>query len=220
MKTCTFIFTACLALMAGTATAQTGKFEAGAQGGLSLIFLRGNDVLKSYNGTGLSFSGGLFAQYNFTERLALRIDPGFERKGNIFRGTAYDQNLNPLGKVTSRLSYDYLTLPVLVRATFGKKYKLFVNAGPYAAYLLNVTQSYKGEGFPDSKSDYPYPHKDFDFGITAGVGVTAPLKEKLVLSLELRNSLGLADISEGEIINNGTIQTNATNLLVGIAYRM
>jgi hypothetical protein len=46
------------------------------------------------------------------------------------------------------------------------------------------------------------------------------MKEKIALSFEVRNNLGMNDISTLPISNNGTIKTNSTQLLLGIVYKL
>lgn len=218
MKISSFILTVAFAWATGSATAQTGNIELGVQGGISLISLRGNDFIDDYNSPTMGFSGGLFAQYNFTERVALRIDPGFERKGSIYDWIGTDAEGNEVVKVTTSYILDYLTVPVLVRTTLSKKYKIFVDAGPYIAFLLDHKILTHVDGVFNNESEIPYGYTDLDFGITVGTGISAPLGERLHLSIAIRNSLGLADIGQGAISNDWDTRTNATNLLIVIAY--
>ncbi|OFY87282.1 MAG: hypothetical protein A3F72_17445 [Bacteroidetes bacterium RIFCSPLOWO2_12_FULL_35_15] len=39
--------------------------------------------------------------------------------------------------------FDYLTVPILLRATFGKRIKYFANAGMFFGYLIKQTIVYK-----------------------------------------------------------------------------
>jgi len=206
---------------AGTAIAQTGKFEIGAQAGPSIVSLRGNDVLEKTNTAGIGFTAGLFVQYNLNETFSLRVDPGFERKGSTTRATVFDEVGNEVAEISLRQNLDYISVPLLLRAGFGKKYKVFANVGPYVSFLAGTSQV---EGRNNLPAGFYQPDpvflKDVDFGLTGGVGFLAPLSEKLSLSVELRDNLGLKNISSTPVVNAGKIQTNALNLLVGIGYRL
>ena len=218
MKKLTFAI-ALLTCSAGAATAQTGKIELGAQGGASVVSLWGNDILAKSKATA-GFSGGLFVQYNLLDYLAIRVDPGFERKGSLMNLQGIDQNGNSVGQVRYYTNLDYLTLPVLVRFSFGDKIRFFANAGPYAAYLASASQVTRGDKTFEKHQGNMDNFRRYDFGITSGAGITATVFEKIALSLEIRNSLGLTDISTGPVVNNGKIHTNSTGLLAGVAWKI
>jgi hypothetical protein len=149
------LFTGLLFLtFVNTTLGQTNKFEIGIDGSPTLTFLRGNDFIENNHKSAIGFSGGLFFQFNFKKIISLRTNIAFERKGSAFTSQATDFNGNPLGKITSNTNFDYLTFPILVRATFGKKIQYFVNAGPYFGYLIKQTYVSEDEnntrtvGFP------------------------------------------------------------------------
>ena len=200
---------------------QTKNFNIGIEGGPSLISLHGNDVVESYNDLSLGFSGGLSFQYNFSKLVALRTNISFERKGLTTKIQATDEYGNPIGELTFHSNFNYLTLPLLGRLTFGKKINFYVNAGPYLGYLLkqkDITEAF-GE-YPKTEMDNTDNFKRLDFGITSGLGMNFPIQEKLLLSVEIRNNFGLTNISSLPVANDGSIKTNSTNLLVGVAYRI
>lgn len=200
---------------------QTKILNIGIEGGPSLISLYGNDKVESYNDLSLGFSGGLSFQYNFSKLVALRTNINFDRKGLTTKNQATDENGDPIGELTFHSNFNYLTLPILGRLTFGKKINFYVNAGPYLGYLLSqrdITEAF-GE-YPKSEMDNTDNFKQLDFGITSGLGMNFPIQEKLLLSFEIRNNLGLTNISSLPVYNDGSLKTNSTNLLIGIAYRI
>ena len=200
---------------------QTNNFNIGIEGGPSLISLHGNDMVESYDDLSLGFSGGLSFQYNFSKLVALRTNISFERKGLTTKNQATDEYGNPIGELTFHSNFNYLTIPLLGRLTFGKKINFYINAGPYLGYLLNqkdITEAF-GE-YPKSELDNTDNFKRLDFGITSGLGMNFPIQEKFLLNFEIRNNLGLTNISSVPVYNDGSIKTNSTNLLIGIVYRI
>ena len=97
--------------------------------------------------------------------------------------------------------------------------KFFINTGPFFSYLIKQTFVNQGTNIPRTVSDNTNNDKRFDMGITAGLGVAIPIKAKISLSCEIRNNLGLYNVSEVPVYNNGAIKTNSTNLLIGFAYK-
>lgn len=221
MKNIKSLFFGLLILTVGATTyGQTNKFDIGVEGGPSLIFLRGNDFIDNNHKPTIGFSGGLFFQFNFKKVVSLRTNIAFERKGSILTSQTSDMFGNPLGEITTNTNFDYLALPILVRATFGKKVQYFVNAGPYFGYLIKQTFVSKGDNIPTSTSDNTSLDKRFDTGISIGLGLSVPIKSKFAFSFELRNNLGLYNVSAGWGGNNGTVKTNSTNFLLGFTYKL
>jgi len=198
---------------------QVKKFDFGLEGGPSLKSLYGNSVLKKNHKWGIGFSGGLFFQLNFKRNISLRTNIVYERKGSIDPYQRTDSSGNPLGKLITNGNYDYLTLPILIRATFGHKVKYFVNAGPYFGYLIKAGWEQKGDNFTTRKGDLTAYTKRFDSGISAGLGLTIPIKSRFYISFEIRNNLGLYNISPA-VYNDNCIKTNSTNLLFGLTYKL
>ena len=204
-----------------TAHGQTNKFDIGLEGGPSWTSLRGNDILEDFNDPTIGYSGGLTFQYNFPKLISLRTNIAYERKGVIAKSQATDINGNPIGEITTHSNFDYLTMPLLTRLTFGNKMTFFVNVGPYFGYLIkhtSVTEAFNE--FPKSTWDNTDNFKRFDTGLTGGLGGGLKIKDKFLLTLEIRHNIGLYNTSKLPVYNDGTIMTNSTNLLIGFAYRL
>jgi hypothetical protein len=215
------IFFGLIILTSGTTIyGQTNRFDIGVEGGPSLISLRGNEIIDQYHKPTIGFSAGLFFQFNFKKIVSLRTNIAFERKGSVATMQTTDNNGNPLGEVTTHTNFDYLTLPVLVRATFGKKVQFFVNAGPYFGYLIKQTFVREGDNDPTTTTDNSFRDKRFDTGISTGLGLSIPFKTNFAFSFEARNNLGLYNVSGTTVVNNGTIKTNSTNILLGFVYKL
>lgn len=205
----------------GTTCGQTNKFDIGVEGSPSLIFLRGNDIIDNLHKPTIGFSGGLFFQYNFKKVVSLRTNIAFERKGSVLTyEITTNSNGNSFEKVTTNTNFDYLILPILVRATFGKRVQFFVNAGPYFGYLIKQTFVTKGDNIPTTTNDNTSLNKRFDTGISTGLGLSVPIKTKFLFSFEVRNNLGLYNVRAVSVVNNGTTKTNSTNFLLGFAYKL
>ncbi len=203
---------------------QQNKFDIGLVGSPSMVFLRGNDIIKQYHKPTIGFSGGLSFQYNFPKFISIRTDIQFERKGSLATGTIYytDNTGNVIDseKWTDYFHFDYLTMPILVRATIGKKIKYFFNAGLFAGYLIKQTDIFGATKYlPKQTTDNTSRDQRFDLGATGGLGLSVPIKDNFLISLEIRDNLGLYNVSKVQVINNGTIKTNSTNFLITLSYK-
>lgn len=204
-----------------TATAQTNKIDIGTEAGFSLASLRGNENIDNYNDTRIGYSGGLFVQYNFRKIISVRTGGYFERKGSSTDILFTDISGNIIGTVKGKHNFDYLAVPLLIRATFGQKLNYFVNAGPYVGFLMKKTEYTEAfQNIPETTSDQTDIYKKTETGLSFGLGLSYTLKEKFALSFELRNNLGLTDTSDLPVINNGVIKTNAINFLFGFSYKL
>jgi Outer membrane protein beta-barrel domain len=188
--------------------AQKTKFEVGFESGPSIIRIQQNKVSRKYFPSSLGFAGGVFGQININKALSLRSNIHFDKKGFSKGKVLYSA---PTGQIigTANYYYDYVTIPILLRANFGQKIKFFVNAGPYFGYLINARTIVKQEGSPNSifNINSSFLRKS-DKGISSGLGFHVPLISKLDLSFELRNSFGAKS-------PNGH-GNNSTSLLIGL----
>lgn len=197
-----------------TSFAQIRTYDIGAEGGFSLATLRGYPF---NNKKTIKYSGGIFFQKNLNKIISIRTGAYFEQKGSSFE--IQDQYIiqGNADIIHGNAEIDYLTCPLLCRATFGKNFKYFVDAGAYYGFLLR--QSTFAES-PTWLTRSPLFRND-DAGIIAGLGILYNIKQKVALSLEVRYSRGLVNISKYTLlISDPTITTNATNFLVSFNYKL
>lgn len=188
---------------------QVSKFEIGLEGGPSLTSLRGNDILEDFNDPTIGYSGGVTFQYNFPKLISIRTNITYERKGVVAKFNAKDINGNQIGEIKAHSNFDYLIIPVLARLNFGSKLNFFVNAGPYFGYLIKHTSFTEAfNEFPESTMDNTANFKRFDTGLTSGLGCGLPIKNNFTMTIEVRHNLGLYNISELPVANEGKILTN------------
>lgn len=214
---------------------QINTIELGVEGGGSLISLRGNGFIVDKNATDVSFATGFSLLYHFNDHFSLKTNLLYERKGNrinyFYQELPFPKNdIYIKEELETQFSLDYLTLPVLVRYSLGKQKHFFVNAGGYVGYLLEA----KGRStevpkvWQRSESEITDKFSRLDFGLVAGIGGQINLKNNIILSIELRNSLGLQNIGKednenyqgGLIIKKDGLSTNSTSMLIGLSYRL
>lgn len=193
-------------------------WECGIETGPSLASLRGNEIIDKHHKAKIGFAGGLFIQYNFKKMFSLHLGLAYENKGSKIKGQGFDSVGNPIVINNGRTIAQYLIMPILIRASFGKKRMLFINAGPYFAYLIK--NQAKTDNSQLSSLDYTKNFKKFDLGISFGCGATIPVTNQLNLLVEARDNLGLSNTSAVPVYNNGDIKNNSLSLLLGINYKI
>ena len=208
-----------LAVLSTTTFSQDYMFEIGAQAGPNITAMQfENELLQDNTQPKIAALGGLFFQYNLNTIFSLRVDPSFERLEYKYKDRTYtDQYGNTDGPYKTKINLDYITVPVLFKASIGNKINGFVNAGPSFNFLL---QSKWTSEMPERtfKQLTTTQYNTFNLGLTTGLGVAIPLKETIALSFEVRNNLGLTNINKNDD-SDYAIKTNSTSLLVGIAYK-
>ncbi len=194
----------------------------GIDGGMGLVFLR-NDMFKTNCKPSTGYARGIILQYDFPEIFSIRTGLAYERKGTDSRVLSSNTNYYSNGMsisytesiIHSRL--DYLTLPVLLRASYGRKIKYYYNAGLFFGYLVkqyNTIETTAGT-VCWSKCD----HRLFDVGAALGIGVSVSLTKNFLISLELRNNFGFYSVSNYPDLSHINLKTNTSNLQLGLLYK-
>lgn len=87
--------------------------------------------------------------------------------------------------------------------------------------MLKVTSISKSfNNFPESSTDETDLFKRFDAGLTFGGGAGLLIHDKIYVTAEVRNNLGLYNISDLTVIDGGTVKNNSINFLLGVSYNI
>ncbi len=226
---------ACLLLFSMVANAQDStkasrknSILVGIESGPAFSDLRGHDIEKDELMTKTYFSVGVYTGYNFNSKFSLITGLYYDRKGAKWDLDDFLEGDEIFGDFKAWEKFNYLTLPLYFRYTRScRRINFHINAGPYISWLMkqeSVMEFDEAETFIyDDKENY----KDFDFGVSAGIGISKNLGSKWLLSLELRDNLGLTNIYDPveeedfiyEDAEKFTLYTNSINIMVGAAYR-
>jgi hypothetical protein len=175
-----------------SAFCQDTKISISVEGGPGITnFYRTKDGDK-HNKPILGGYTGVLVQYHLTPHFSLRSGFTYERTGTNFWVENYDMQADLI------YHFDYVTIPVLVRAEYGKKIRFYANIGPYFSYL--VSQQYlvkEGKKYRDFTSDLAYDNSvnkcKLDIGIAGGLGIVILVKNNAAITLGVTDYLGLVD---------------------------
>ncbi|MBC8111128.1 MAG: PorT family protein [Verrucomicrobia bacterium] len=134
----------------------------------------------SYYKTGFVVGGAL--EYKISELFSLQTELLYIQKGekDEYMFTSNDVIVGGIYDVERKRIYNYLEIPLLAKATFGKgNFKLFIFGGPSFSYLVNAkeknlfirkdgTGTYSSEGKKSYNLDFT---NRFEVGLQSGVGV-------------------------------------------------
>lgn len=213
-----FIFSIIL-ILSTTAFSQQHTFEAGIEGGAGYAHISGISINENDYQLKPVFSSGLTFMYNFHKRFSIRTGASFEKKGGRAQGDFPDPNGNKIGEYKTDIGLDYITVPLLIRLTQGKKFRFFGEVGPYFGRLLKSTFTYSGPNVTGVLvADFTSYYKRFDIGITGDVGISLPLSKALRLAVALRYNYGLYNIAVPQPYADLKTNNNSNNVLIGLAY--
>jgi hypothetical protein len=128
----------------------------------------------------------------------LELEPGilFTMKGGKweYSGTTYNYALI--------YKFNYLEIPVLVKMSvpLSKNVYPFFTGGPFLSLKMGakgIAEITPKSGQP-TEDEFETDIKFLDFGLIFGGGASMSLREKVKISLEIRYSLGLANIDKSE----------------------
>lgn len=176
---------------------QSKGFQLGIEGGPGLTTIRSDPFISPSNAIWGSFGGavGFTLKYNISDRLALKTSFGYETgKPGPHEQVKY---------------LNYLTIPILFQVKFGMKPMFFINLGPYFSYLL-------------PSRTYGWHYKEFDAGVSMGVGVGIPLSSKVDMTFEIRNNVGFVNIQSGSTFwyLSNTQYQNLVIMQIGFTYNL
>ncbi|WP_430403777.1 porin family protein [Fluviicola sp.] len=157
-----------LLFTANNVFAQTNRYDWGIEGGPNLSTLR---ITETKTNSMIYGSAGFIFQYNTKKILSFKTGFSYQRKGTQLLGRFvnndyYYNNTYYYSVGQSTYSFDYISLPFLVKASFGKKVKFFVNAGPYIGFLLSRTTKWTFGDYEQTERDLRI-FKRLDYGVAA-----------------------------------------------------
>lgn len=175
--------------MGSIVTAQDAQF--GIKGGVNFSNIVGGDDGNSIDDENLltSFHIGIFTQVGLSDVFYIQPELLYTRKGT-------ELDLGLLGD--RQLNLDYLELPIMFRIQVLETINL--EAGPYAAYLLNskITNGNSNESFNLDTDDF----RKLDYGVAIGAGFDLE-----ILEIGARYNYGLVSLSKND---NGIDARNST----------
>jgi len=206
---------------------QEPRFEIGLNGGPSVAFIYGNKVPDGSFDPILAGRAGLYFQYHFSNHYSFKTGVFYERKGANFTLDSWNLRTDYI------YHFDYLTLPLLVEAEYGKNIRFYFNLGPYFSYLLNL--KYIGEKIKSGAGNWlqisensPQNKNKIDFGVCLEFGMKLLVSKKYSITIGVGDHLGLYNTKKQPIYSNSigqdvnsntTSKNNAIYCAIGCTYR-
>jgi|GEM_PF-2746291 len=183
----------------------------------------------------VGYTLGVGSSFFFKEKLSLGARVLYQK--SIVRGDFPFEWSNAIGNLEVTTSFDYISLPIVMKYTLGEKIKFSGELGGFVNCLLNATArdyflydsqtpNYSNlNSMSANLAEGTEQYTRLDAGLTVGVSSQIPLSEKLSIKLSVYDNYGLVNISALQfnyrpISSSNYLKSNAINLLAGIVYRM
>ncbi len=195
-----------------------GQTAIGIRGGMSRATIGGEDASEEGVDVDarIGIKLGASATIPIQDKFSLRLGGDYVQKGwsADSEGLSADTSLDYIE--LSGLGVVNLTPPESAAS-------VYVLAGPAVAFNTKCESSYSGVFLSENETEScGEASKNFDFGITGGIGTEMAISEGMTFSVELLYTLGLLSISEkGDDIEEGSdidIKNRAIALQVGVGF--
>jgi len=203
---------AILALISFSAHAQSDKLSLQIYGGAGISNVR------DFHDPDFGFAANASAFYRLNNTFSIGLGAGMEQIGAREEIIFYGPYAEPLFAQKTKVTYNYVSIPLLVRAEIGSKTKYFMNAGLTSGIFLN--EKYY---FSDQTQGTTYTtisngeYNTLNLAASIGAGMMIPLGEKTSFTLEARENFGLTEISNKYLSHP---KTQSAHLLLGLQFAL
>jgi hypothetical protein len=193
------------------------EIKYGISAGVTFSDIRGDGYAKEFN-YGLGYLAGLSVDMPLNQRFSFCTGINYERKNAVQKtsfnytetitgpdGTPIEYTMKGNGKITTSL--DYVIVPVNLKYYLDIHENYFITGGGFIGYAFNDTYTTEGNKL---MGGYEQDYESWDYGINFGIGAKFKLTRYQELNIELRDNLGLANITA---IASDKISTNSINLI-------
>lgn len=188
----------------------------------ALTSLRGNEIIKDNYDPKINLSTGVAINYFIKDNSIVNFGILYDKKGgsNTSNVVIMDEQGEIIdeGTLTTESNFHYVTIPIQWGKRFGQRIKWQFGCGLYGSFLIK--QELIGTGIANSNEDNTEKFKKFDFGLSASFNSYIPINEKLLVKIGLDDLIGLANVSDVPVANDGTIMHNSLGLSVGLNIKL
>jgi hypothetical protein len=204
-------------LFSSVVYAQFNRFEAGVEAGPAFgkFWSPGTSTFYTIR---TSFIHGTYFKYNPVKNFGVQTGVYLERVSTFDPVIFVNNDGDMMGAGTVGLNTDYVTFPLIGKFTVGKQLRANFSLGTFFSYMLRhaVTVDY-GSVFPYGvrTTDYTNLVNRFNTGLCFGAGVDYVFFNQLVVGIEMRNQLGLYNLSR----STEYFRTNSLQLLFRLSWQ-
>jgi opacity protein-like surface antigen len=205
---CWGIVTCGLLALTGVARAET---RLGAYGGLTSFTQVESPSEEDFDtGNRTGYAAGLVLDFGVSDRLWVRLAPGWVEKGATFGFELFGD------QIEGEFKLGYVELPLTLDVSLASgSVRPYLIGGGTVAYLNRARASGAADG-EEVEEDAKEFFKDWDFGLTFGGGIE--FGEDVRGFVEGRYTFGLANVAEEEEGEDFSLKNRGWQVLVGVTF--
>lgn len=215
----TFHYFTCLLvslIIAIPCIAQTRKFAVSVEGGPSFSYIYKNSFPASDFKPMVGGYAGLMFEYRFKKHFGLETGLAWEQKGTQFYKALASVIYNRQPTISANqytyyadytFRFNYLTLPLMVKASFGRKVRFIASGGAYFSLLLSQTHISNGNNSFEIIPPMSDQIKHYDFGLSGNLGMEVGILKNAAISLKFSDHLSLVNTNLFPILIMDTGET-------------
>jgi hypothetical protein len=194
------------------------EIQYGINAGPSFSDIRGDGYATEFN-YGFGYMVGISMEVPLNQRFSFCTSINYERKSAVQKtsfsyneiiigpdGTAVNLPVEGNTKITTTL--DYIVIPVNLKYYLDIWENYYATGGAFIAYAVNEGHKIKGD---KPMTDYRQNYENLDYGVSFGIGTKFKLNRTQEVNIELRDNLGLSNVTD---IDSDKISTNSINLIL------
>lgn len=181
--------------------AQFNHFEAGIEAGPALGKFWTPTSSPSFYTPQITFTHGTYFRYNPVKFFGIQTGVYLERIATKDEVVFTNEEGSIVGPGTLSVNTDYITFPLLAKFSVGNRLRGNFSFGTFFSYMFkhSLIINY-GEVYPYGERTWDYTNQmnRFNTGLSFGAGVDYVFFNQLVIGIEMRNQLGLSNLSKSE----------------------
>ncbi len=185
----------------------------GFNAGATYAGLHGNDV-SGNNNTTIDYLVGLSLEVSIDNVFSIIGNANYERLA-LTRNIPFGAAATPDGGYGTRLVLQNITVPINFKCYIGPSKDYYINAGPFARYFLGETVRINGEGVTDSSYGN---FQRFTYGVNLGLGMHFVVNDNDAITIEVRDNLGLSNLTRETAAGGNSVKTNSLNLILSYQF--
>ena len=213
-------------LAVGMTSVANAQFSLGAKVGMNMANVSGSDKPDDAK-MKMRMAFGAVANYALSDLFSLQAEVNYDGKGFGIKDYSETSEGITFDYENMRSANNYLTIPILAKATFGNSTRFFAMAGPYFGFLMSA--KFKGDYsissnmYPelnesdDVNEDIKDSYTGFDFGMTIGGGAIFPINDMLDFTADVRYNMGFSNIADD---NDTKLHNSVFGINAGVVYKL
>jgi len=200
------------------------KHLVGIQGGLNITNFTSTEGFGNKSAR-TGFLGGITYDYLLTEKYRVEVDILYDQRGVVSKFFFTNDEGVYLGDEETKMSYDYLNVPIKFGYEVGNSTRLIPKIGIEPAFAIkaeinNPTFDESGKVTGKESIDSKDYVSKFDFGGLAELGIETDLSEKIILSsnVNYKHSFTKFSNSKSDYFETLNMRHYGFSIAVGLKY--